>query len=106
MKPEDDFIKWVGPHRFYKSAGVYELYALVHHCGMKPKHRLLDFGCGSLRLGMYAMQYLVKILRRLVSRVFYFPESGRNSCIQNVGRICKVILSHPFEEFKQFLVKQ
>jgi cyclopropane fatty-acyl-phospholipid synthase-like methyltransferase len=57
MKPKNDPIKWVGPHWAYKLAGVYGLYNLIQ-CGLRPEHKLLDFGCGSLRLGMYAMQYL------------------------------------------------
>ncbi len=37
--------------------GQHQLSFLVEH-GLKPEHRLLDFGCGCLRAGRYFMRYL------------------------------------------------
>jgi hypothetical protein len=55
--PKADTKKAVGLERDYKLAGAIQLNNLIQ-VGMRPEHTLCDFGCGSLRLGMYAMQYL------------------------------------------------
>ena len=47
-------------HRAYGrpwALGMYQMQFMRQH-GLKPSHRLLDFGCGSGRFGVRAIQYL------------------------------------------------
>ena len=51
-----------GKHRdviggLWDQMGHHQLRFLVEQ-GLAPQHRLLDIGCGSLRLGMHAIEYL------------------------------------------------
>ena len=51
-----------GRHReivggLWEEMGLHQMDMLTAH-GMRPEHRLLDIGCGSLRLGRHAIDYL------------------------------------------------
>ena len=50
IAPDEYFSVWEEP-------GVWQLDALKS-VGMLPRHRLLDVGCGAMRLGLYAVEYL------------------------------------------------
>jgi len=50
ISPDEYFSIW-------EEIGEWQLDALKS-LGMKPHHRLLDFGCGALRLGLAAIEYL------------------------------------------------
>ena len=50
IAPDEYFSVWEEP-------GVWQLDAL-RSVGMNPSHRLLDVGCGAMRLGVYATDYL------------------------------------------------
>ena len=65
---EDDGEPWIVDRRFLDEAhhsqygrpwllGRYMFDFLVE-CGLRPEHRLLDFGCGALRFGVWAIRYL------------------------------------------------
>lgn len=47
--------KWVGGH--WDGHGLHQLRFLTEH-GLRPEHRLLDVGCGSLRAGRHLVDYL------------------------------------------------
>ncbi len=47
----------VGPPGRYDLMGASQ-FSLLFHLGLRDHHRLLDFGCGSLRLGRLAIPYL------------------------------------------------
>jgi SAM-dependent methyltransferase len=68
IKVADDGEPWVLDERFLQEAhhnqygrpwilGRYMFDFLVES-GLRPEHRLLDFGCGALRLGVWAIDYL------------------------------------------------
>jgi SAM-dependent methyltransferase len=46
-----------GPIQSFETAGRETLMALLVH-GLLPTHRVLDFGCGSLRLGYWLIRFL------------------------------------------------
>jgi cyclopropane fatty-acyl-phospholipid synthase-like methyltransferase len=48
---------WVGPPGRYDVMGAAQ-FSLLFLLGMREHHKLLDFGCGSLRLGRLAIPYL------------------------------------------------
>ena len=47
----------VGPPHLYDKMGAIQFFYLFQ-MGMLSRHKLLDFGCGSLRFGRFAIQYL------------------------------------------------
>src|SRR5256885_1508932 len=68
VKAADDGEPWRIDERFLREAhhnqygrpwvlGRYMFDFLVES-GLRPEHRLLDFGCGALRLGVWALAYL------------------------------------------------
>lgn len=58
LAPGDDHYRaFVGPTYRYDLIGAQQL-ALLYLLGLRDSHRLLDFGCGSLRLGRMAIPYL------------------------------------------------
>ena len=50
---------FVGPTYRYDLIGAQQ-FALLYLLGLRETHRLLDFGCGSLRLGRVAIPYLLE----------------------------------------------
>lgn len=56
-KQNNDYKRFVGDRLKYYEIGKI-LFDLLLKYGMQPKHKLLDIGCGSLRLGIYAIPYL------------------------------------------------
>lgn len=50
---------FVGPTYRYDLIGAQQ-FALLYLLGLRETHRLLDFGCGSLRLGRMAIPYLLE----------------------------------------------
>jgi SAM-dependent methyltransferase len=52
-----DYRAFVGQPQRYDVAGASQ-FALLFLLGLREHHRLLDFGCGSLRLGRLAIPYL------------------------------------------------
>lgn len=54
---DDHYRAFVGPPGRYDFIGASQ-FALLFMLGMREHHRLLDFGCGSLRLGRLAIPYL------------------------------------------------
>jgi SAM-dependent methyltransferase len=54
----DHYRAYVGPPGRYDSIGASQ-FALLFLLGLREEHRLLDFGCGSLRLGRLAIPYLL-----------------------------------------------
>ncbi|MBI3511386.1 MAG: class I SAM-dependent methyltransferase [Bacteroidetes bacterium] len=44
-------------HYRFEEYSKWQMDALIE-CGMKPQHKLLDIGCGPLRLGIQAINYL------------------------------------------------
>lgn len=50
---------FVGPTYRYDLIGAQQ-FALLYLLGLREAHRLLDFGCGSLRLGRMAIPYLLE----------------------------------------------
>lgn len=54
---DDHYRAFVGPPARYDLIGASQ-FALLFMLGMREHHRLLDFGCGSLRLGRLAIPYL------------------------------------------------
>jgi SAM-dependent methyltransferase len=50
---------FVGPTYRYDLIGAQQ-FGLLYLLGLRETHRLLDFGCGSLRLGRLAIPYLLK----------------------------------------------
>ena len=48
---------YVGPPRRYDYMGATQ-FALLFHMGLRDHHRVLDFGCGSLRLGRLLIPFL------------------------------------------------
>ena len=80
-------------HGSFDTIGLLEL-ALLHRAGLKPSHRLVDFGCGTGRLAMHAIPSLPhghyigidvsqEMLRRLDQRLRALPRST-----------CRVSLMH------------
>ena len=49
----------VGPPELYDYSAALQFSVLFNY-GLRASHRLLDFGCGSLRLGRFLIQYLNK----------------------------------------------
>ncbi len=41
----------------WEERGAFQL-ALMKHLGLKPEHRLVDYGCGPIRAGRYFIRYL------------------------------------------------
>lgn len=59
LKPGDAHYRaFVGPPGRYDLMGASQ-FALLFLMGLRERHRLLDFGCGSLRLGRLAIPYLL-----------------------------------------------
>lgn len=56
---EFDYKSFVGPRNLYEIIGITQ-FALLSFYGLKPTDKVLDIGCGSLRLGKYLMQFLKK----------------------------------------------
>ena len=54
-----DCLSYVGPAKRYDYMGAMQFFYLFN-LGLRHYHTLLDFGCGSLRLGRFAIQYLDK----------------------------------------------
>jgi len=52
-----DWRRYVGPIEWYDTQGALQFFHLFT-LGMRHYHSLLDFGCGSLRFGRFAIQYL------------------------------------------------
>lgn len=53
----DHYTAYVGPPEQYDYMGANQ-FALLYHLGLREHHRLLDFGCGSLRAGRLLIPYL------------------------------------------------
>lgn len=49
----------VGPGEYYELIGAHQFCVMIK-LGLRDHHRLLDFGCGSLRGGKYFINYLRK----------------------------------------------
>lgn len=52
-----DYRAFVGPPERYDAMGASQ-FALLHAMGLRDHHRVLDFGCGSLRLGRLLIPWL------------------------------------------------
>lgn len=52
-----DYKSYVGNPKHYDLIGK-TIFDLLKNCGLKPEHKLLDIGCGSLRVGKYLIKYL------------------------------------------------
>lgn len=50
---------YVGPPQQYDVMGATQ-FALLLYLGLRERHRVLDFGCGSLRLGRLLLPYLLE----------------------------------------------
>ena len=60
LAPGDQHYRaFVGPTYRYDLIGAQQ-FALLYLLGLRETHRLLDFGCGSLRLGRMAIPYLLE----------------------------------------------
>ncbi|WFB35313.1 class I SAM-dependent methyltransferase [Kiritimatiellota bacterium B12222] len=60
LKPGDDhYMAYVGPPTEYDLMGATQ-FRLLCALGLRSHHRLLDFGCGSLRAGKLFLSYLDK----------------------------------------------
>jgi len=58
LRPGDAHYKaYVGPPRRFDFMGATQ-FALLFHMGLRDHHTVLDFGCGSLRLGRSLIPYL------------------------------------------------
>jgi SAM-dependent methyltransferase len=58
LKPgSDHYTAYVGPPRQYDFMGATQ-FALLFALGLREHHKLLDFGCGSLRAGRLLIPYL------------------------------------------------
>lgn len=55
----DHYRAFVGPPGRYDLIGASQ-FALLYMMGLREQHRLLDVGCGSLRLGRMAIPYLLE----------------------------------------------
>lgn len=55
----DHYRAFVGPPGRYDLIGASQ-FALLYMMGLREQHRLLDIGCGSLRLGRMAIPYLLE----------------------------------------------
>ncbi|MFP8873463.1 MAG: hypothetical protein VCB42_02780, partial [Myxococcota bacterium] len=53
----EHYTAYVGPPRDYDSMGATQ-FRLLCTLGLREHHRLLDFGCGSLRAGRFLIPYL------------------------------------------------
>ncbi len=59
LKPGDDnYRAYVGPPDQYDFMGASQ-FRLLTSLGLREEHRVVDVGCGSLRLGKFLMQYLM-----------------------------------------------
>ena len=59
MNPGDDnWRAYVGPPRQYDFMGASQ-FRLLTMLGLREEHHLIDIGCGSLRLGRFAIPYLL-----------------------------------------------
>lgn len=56
---DDHYRAYVGPPQRYDFIGLSQL-SLLFMLGLREHHRLLDVGCGSLRLGRMAIPFLLK----------------------------------------------
>lgn len=54
---DGDYRAFVGPPERYDLLSISQV-ALLHHFGLREQHRVLDFGCGSLRLGRMLLPFL------------------------------------------------
>jgi hypothetical protein len=55
---EAHYSAYVGPPREYDFMGATQ-FRLLTTLGLRETHRLLDFGCGSLRAGRFLIPYLL-----------------------------------------------
>jgi len=53
----DHYTAYVGPPSQYDFMGATQ-FALLFHLGLRARHKVLDFGCGSLRAGRLLIPYL------------------------------------------------
>jgi cyclopropane fatty-acyl-phospholipid synthase-like methyltransferase len=59
LKPgQEHYRAYVGPPGQYDFMGATQ-FSLLFHLGLREEHTLLDVGCGSMRCGRYAIQYLL-----------------------------------------------
>jgi len=54
---DDHYRAYVGPPDRYDFMGATQ-FSLLFHLGLRDNHKVLDFGCGSLRLGRLLIPYL------------------------------------------------
>ena len=52
-----DYKSYVGNPKHYELIGQ-TVFELLLKCGLKREHKLLDIGCGSLRVGKHIINYL------------------------------------------------
>jgi cyclopropane fatty-acyl-phospholipid synthase-like methyltransferase len=57
---EKHYRAWIGPPKFYDMKSAIQFSLLTTCLGMRENQKLLDIGCGSLRLGRLCLIYLQK----------------------------------------------
>lgn len=95
---ERHYRAWVGPPDRYDIMGAAQ-FSLLFLLGMREHHKLLDFGCGSLRLGRLAIPYLGRGCYCGVEPEAWLIEDGFG---QELGQDARVIKQPRFNHNAEF----
>ncbi len=99
MQPGDDHYQaYVGPPTQYDFMGATQ-FRLLCSLGLRARHRLLDFGCGSLRAGRLLIPYLDKGNYHGIEPNAWLVEEGINN---ELGRDLIELKQPSFDHNDQF----
>lgn len=70
-----DYVSYVGPAAQYDFMGATQ-FRLLSTMGLREKHKVLDFGCGSLRAGRLLMPFLEKECYFGIEPNYHLVEEG------------------------------
>ena len=96
----DHYRAFVGPPGRYDLIGASQ-FALLYMMGLREQHRLLDLGCGSLRLGRMAIPYLLEGRYFGVDPEAWLIDEG---FARELGRDARVLKQPRFDNNSDFRV--